>query len=276
MKPNDPQSSEINDKNSCWSTMVADLAFAVEDRKLFAIEDERMRVRALQGYFFPKLLVLLSSARSLIQAIYGQPSLDNFTEARRPLPKEGAARITAFDDAHVGLVGARVVDGLQVKSHAGKQIEYGVSQLVFEVLKRGSIAVRFIPIGYGDDRQFEIKVSQQLEAYSGQFFSICSACFVTSDAAMALDTLQASLSPKHLRRCRFFSAGIDFPVQAEDGLRRLVVTFAMLFPFQKLITDLSMGLAPSIKDDIDALHQWWGPDRLALFAPERVGILREQ
>jgi hypothetical protein len=258
-----------------WQESLNGLVFETGDRGIFDIADPRTRVRALRRYFFPKLNLLLNSARTLISAIYGVESLAVFTEAQRPKPKEGA-ETTSFDDLHLGLVGARVDSGLALRGSNGTPVQYGISNLWFEVLRRGTIAVTFHPIIYGKDSRFDERASKALAEHGEMFASICGATFVTSAAYMSLAPFSDAVSPRHLRECAFFSQGLDFPVRKDNGLRRLVATFAALFPFQKLVTDLSMGHPTTIDSDLSAFAEWWEANGGAIFAPERFGIEREQ
>ncbi len=259
-----------------WQEPLNGLAFEIGDRGIFDIEDPGTRVRALRRYFFPKLNLLLNSARSLISSIYGADSLEVFTEAQRPKPKDGAETTTSFDNLHLGLVGVRVESGLALYGTNGKPVQYGVSHLWFEVLRRGTIAVTFFPIIYGQDPKFDGRVSRALQECEEVFCSICGATFVTSAAYMALGSFSESISPEHLRRYPFYSHGIDFPVRQDNGLSRLVATFAALFPFQKLVTDLSMKRRTTIERDLKSFSVWWDANGYEIFVPERAGIERDQ
>lgn len=252
------------------------LVFDAGDRGIFDIPDPRTRARALRRYFFPKLNVLLNSARTLISSIYGPDSLKLFTEAQRPKPKDGAETTTRFDNLHLGLVGVRVETGLALSGSNGKPVQYGVSHLWFEVWRRGTIAVTFFPIIYGSDGAFDQRVSKAFRKHGDSFCTICGATFVTSPAYMSLASFADAISPQHLRECPFFSQGIDFPVSLDNGLRRLVATFAALFPFQKLVTDLSMKRRTTIDQDLLAFSKWWNANSCEIFAPERYGVERDQ
>ena len=128
-----------------WQELLKDVSFELVDRGVFDIPDPGARARALRKYFFPKPNVLLNSARSLISSIYGNESLQFFTEAQRPKPKEGAETTTSFDNLHPGLVGVRVESGLALRGSHGKPVQYGVLHLWFEVWWRGTIGVTFLP-----------------------------------------------------------------------------------------------------------------------------------
>ena len=259
-----------------WQEPLKGLVFEVSDRGIFDIPDPATRARALRHYFFPKVNLLLNSARSLISSVYGADSLEVFTEAQRPKPKEGAETTTSFNELHLGLVGVRVESGLALLGSNGKPVQYGVSHLWFEVFRRGTIAVTFFPIIYGQDPEFDGRVSKALQEREELFCSICGATFVTSAAYMALGSFSESIGPEHLRRYPFYSHGIDFPVSQDNGLRRLVATFAALFPFQKLVTDLSMKRQTTIERDLKAFSAWWDANGYEIFAPERAGIGRDQ
>ena len=259
-----------------WQEPLKGLAFEVGDQGIFDIKDPKTRVRALRRYFFPKLNLLLNSARSLISSIYGAESLHVFTEAQRPKPKDGAEITTSFNDLHLGLVGVRVESGLDLSGSNGKPVQYGVSHLWFEVMRRGTIAVTFFPIIYGKDASFDERVSKAFQEYEDLFCSICGATFVTSAAYQSLASFSESISPQHLRECAFFSQGIDFPVGQDNGLRRLVATFAALFPFQKLVTDLSMKRPTTFERDLNAFSPWWEANGREIFVPERDGVERDQ
>lgn len=259
--------------SSRWEDLLHGVSFELGDEEVFDIPDARARARALRQYFFPKLNVLLNSGRSLISTIYGNDALQNFTEAQRPKPKDGA-ETDEIHDIHLGLVGVRVESGLAVRGSNGKPVQYGISHLWFEVFRRGTIAVTFHPIIYGKDPRFDNHVSKTLGEYEEYFYSVCGATFVTSAALLELATISETLEAEHLRRGAFFSKGADFPVDRESDLRRLVATFAALFPFQKLVTDLSMKIEPTIEADRDAFAAWWENYGPGIFAPEHFGVER--
>jgi hypothetical protein len=71
---------------------------------------------------------------------------------------------------------------------------------------------------------------------------------------------------------RFSSMKIRSARSAEATL----VTSAALFPFQKLVTDLSMTRPANIERDLDAFSAWWDGHGTEIFAPERYGIERDQ
>jgi hypothetical protein len=257
-----------------WEELVSEVSFAHGDEDVFDIQDARTRARALRQYFFPKLNVLLNSGRALISEIYGAEALMHFTEAQSPKPKDGAEDTTAFDKAHLGLVGERVESGLKLKGSNGKPVQYGISHLWFEVFQRGTIGVTFYPMIYGKDSRFEKLVAKELGAFEDFFCTVCGATFTTNAVYMGLGSFSDALVPEHLRKYAFYSIGAEFPVGPENGLRRLVVTFAALFPFQKLITDLSMGNDTTIDKDLNAFQAWWDENGYEIFAPERAGIER--
>lgn len=257
-----------------WQELLSGLEFEAGDEGVFAITDPKSRARSLRQYFFPKLNVLLNSARSLITDIYGVTALASFTEAQRPKPKDGAEETTSFETVHLGLTGVRVDSGLRLSNASGNPVQYGVSHLWFEVLRRGTIAVTFYPIVYGKDPKFDKRVSTALQQYEGALCSMCGATYVSNSAYLSLAPFSESISAEHLRGIAFFSQGVDFPVSEDNGLRRLVATFAALFPFQKLITDLSMGTPTTTASDLDAFADWWDRNGPPIFVPEREGIER--
>lgn len=259
-----------------WKAILKDVVFEFEDREVFDIEDPRKRAQALRRYFFPKLNVLLNSGRSLIAAIYGGEALDVFTEAQSPKPKEGDWETKKFDAAHLGLVGVRVESGLSLLGSNGKPVQYGISHLWFEVFRRGTLAITFIPMMYGKDKKFETRVSNAFREYEDALCTICSATFVSNHTCMMLGTFSEALEPKTLRETPFASRGFEFPVGRDDGLLQLVAGFAALFPFQKLVTDLSMSRPTTIESDLDALWGWWDENGPEIFVPERAGIERVQ
>lgn len=261
-------------KRDRWRALLDDVRFEESDRGVFDIPDPLARARALRRYFFPKLNVLLDSARSLISAIYGGGALEVFTEAQRPKPKEGDRKTHEFEEVRLGLVGVRVVEGLALVGSSGKPVQYGISCLWFEVFRRGTIGVTFAPMLYGDDSHFDRRVSGTFLRYQEALNTICLATFVSSPAFLQLATLEEALEPASLRRTLFMSRGFDFPVGREDGIESLVLTFASLFPFQKLVTDLSMRRKPSIETDLDALFDWWNDDCFDVLMPERYGVPR--
>lgn len=267
-------SQTIERPAALWEEMLREVSFAHGDEDVFDIHDAKTRARALRQYFFPKLNVLLNSGRALISEVYGADALTHFTEAQSPKPKDGAEDTTAVDKAHLGLVGQRIESGLKLKGANGKPVQYGISHLWFEVFSRGTIGVTFYPMIYGKDPRFGKLVAKKLGAFEDFFCTVCGATFVTNAAYMGLSSFSDALDPEHLRNYAFYSAGADFPAGPDSGLRRLVATFGALFPFQKLVTDLSMGNDTTIDRDLDAFQAWWDENGYEIFAPERAGIER--
>ena len=257
-----------------WRVMLKDVEFEYADRKVFDIEDPRTRARALRRYFFPKLNVLLNSGRSLISSIYGEDALEVFTEAQRPKPKEGDWDTHSYEELHLGLVGVRVEEGLALVGSNKKPVQYGISHLWFEVFRRGTIGVTFYPMMYGKDARFEKQVSEAFREYGDALSTISLATFVSNPTCLHFGSFSEALEPKALRAEPFCSRGFDFPVRGDNGLEALVMTFAALFPFQKLVTDLSMRHELTIENDLDALWGWWGDQAVEAMIPERFHIER--
>lgn len=259
-----------------WREMLKDVEFEYADREIFDIQDPRTRARALRRYFFPKLNVLLNSGRSLISSIYGEGALEVFTEAQRPKPKEGDWETHRFEELHLGLVGVRVEEGLALVGSNKKPVQYGIARLWFEVFRRGTIGVTFYPMMYGKDALFAKQASDAFRDYEDALCTICLATFVSNPTCLYLGSFSEALEPKALREQPFCSRGFDFPVRRDNGLEALVITFAALFPFQKLVTDLSMRRDLTIEDDLNALSGWWGEHVMEAMIPERLHIERAQ
>ena len=257
-----------------WMEAILGLEFTDADRDIFDISDPAEKAHRLQEQFFPKFRKLLASATALIQGIYGPESLEGLTESWRPKPKGPPFRVTDFDDVYVGLVGARHEGGLAFRKPDGTPLQYGLSHLVFRVLRAGAITVDYRPVLFSIAPEFRELISTTFGEKIEQIDTICAAHFVSHESAMLrLESIRNAIEPAQLGEL-FMAAPVALPTRGNSDLRRLVVTFSALYPLLRTVTDLSVAKAPNLDALMEQYRTWWMEDDRGprIFIPERFEL----
>jgi hypothetical protein len=190
-----------------------------------------------------------------IKEIYKIDPLDRYSYVYRPSHRKTAKSNRDYNEVYIGIAGKRkITEQLVVKRQDGSHFAFFPSYLYFNVLPTGEIYVQFIPFAYAVDSEYINNVKQFILENYDAFSILMNLGMFTYDDGDDFDTIENRL--KTGERFLIKSYSHYFPIENQDAIFRLIMSFVLLFPILDTCYDLAIGNIPMFKDHFNNLKAW--------------------
>jgi len=242
---------------------IEEIIFDTEDKNLFLIDDLQLKADAIRYSILPKLEIINNEIISRIAEMYNYDFFENCTIGKSPQFRTSKSQRTKpvnidYEHSSIWIYGQRAKNkwkGLQRVDK--KEAQITPTLIGIDLTTAGINSVFYFGYVKRFTKKTYRKIYDFLDAEIINFLSIInrSNCKYQREYFEILD-IQETLKQKFKNNdfdILISSKPFDYPI-TYDSLNEIILSNLMLFPLLKAFINISLGIEPNLKSDIEKME----------------------
>ncbi len=245
-------------------TNVGEVCFDRDDLEILSQKEiSKSYIQKIQQAFFPRLKLLVESAITEVEKVYGLNPNEKMSLVFHPNPRKSTENPKInLHGITVGISGKRKTSrSLTVKRKSGKPYFFHRAWLSFTIDFDGFIGIDLI---LGDvDRESTAVISTLFLENVGTLSKVFERGYITYNENEK--PLQEILSSNYIeeRGVFVYSLGNKFPVDFDSGIYDQIISFIALYPLIDSLIDMGEGNAPNLPSLLNKFLSWCDENKIS-------------